>query len=58
MNITDNWVDFFESFLDPEYLQEKNTAFGFLHQNWKSAKNLSKTQFSIANKKKSRYGGQ
>ena len=50
--LTDSWIDFFEIFLDPEISPKKNTAFGFLCQNRKSAENHSKTQFSIGQIKK------
>ena len=56
MDLTDSWIDFFEIFLDPEISPKKNTAFGFLCQNRKSAENPSKTQFSIGQIKKSRQG--
>ena len=44
--LTDMWIHFFEIFLKPEISARKNTAFLFLHQNWKTAQNLSSNSFS------------
>ena len=44
--LTDTWIHFFGIFLRQKLSSKKNTAFGFLHQNRKTAQNLPKNRFS------------
>ena len=44
--LTDMWIQFFEIFLRQKLSPKKNTSFGFLHQNQKTAQNLPSNLFS------------